>query len=956
MNIDLLQSFTPEVGAMPYRAYYIPFDKFTNELDKTKSPFVTVLKNWDFEYHPYYTKAVEKETPFRPVTVPHNWQKIGYDYEQYTNVLYPIPYNPPFVDADNPVAVYETIYKVDKKSGRYYLITEGVDSAYFLRVNGVDIGYATGSHLTHEYDLTDVLKEGDNKVRITVFKWCSGTYLECQDKFRLSGIFRDVYILRRPEDHIFDYKITTDYVGKTGYITFKGDKECNLALYYKNKLIGEKTGANVTFTVDGVKLWTAETPDLYELRIERKGEKIVEEVGVRKIEIDGRVFKINGKPVKMRGVNRHSSNVNGYVETLNDILKDLKIMREHNVNAIRTSHYMPHAYLPKLCDRLGLYLILECDIETHGDVMTTDKCSAEKWCRISSNKNYEAAYLDRMHNMYERDKSRASVILWSLGNEANWGNNFIKSTEYLHSVDTRPVHYEGSVHAIGYDWGLEIKELDVYSRMYPDVKTCKALLANEKLTKPFVLCEYSHAMGNSCGDLKDYWDLFYNEEGIFGAFIWEWCDHVIKKGEKMLYGGDSGELIHQGNFCVDGLVDADRKFVHSSLKEAKEVYAPVDLTYDNGVYTVINRYDYISLSKIKCSYRVESDGKPVYAGTLNLGGIRARKSKDFALDFTSLIKGYTTVIFDFILNNKVIATRQVVLSDNYKIARSENAKGVTIVKNADGGAAVTTPDFNITVNRGGMIASIKKGGFEYLKKPSYFSGFRAFVDNDRRYFDLILGQGFNLKTYARGAKFFARDIAIDKNEVTVKGVYSMEALEWKIEAVIKYTFYIDRVAVSLSAENVNDMKDILSRFGFTFPLNDGLRNLTYFGRGTEECYEDKKLLAQVSKYDTTVDDAYVDYCKPQESGAHVNTREAAVFDSDNEFKVYSEKDFSFSVARDDAFNYPAHKYEIIKRKGVFMNVDYRHRGVGSHSCGEELDEKYQINDEHIDFNFDIILK
>ena len=955
MNIDLLQSYTPEVGAMPYRAYYVPFDEFTTEIDKEKSPFVTVLKNWDFEYYPYYTEAVEKETPFKAVTVPHNWQKIGYDYEQYDNVLYPIPYNPPFVDVDNPVAVYETTYKVDKKSGRYYLITEGVDSAYFLRVNGVDVGYATGSHLTHEYDLTDVLSEGDNKVRITVFKWCSGTYLECQDKFRLSGIFRDVYILRRPEGHLFDYKVTADYVGKTGYITFKGDKECNLALYYKNKLLGEKTGTDVTFTVDDVKLWNAETPNLYELRIERNGEKIVEEVGVRKIEIDGRIFKINGKPVKMRGVNRHSSTVNGYVETINDILKDLKIMREHNVNAIRTSHYMPSAYLPKLCDRWGIYLILECDIETHGDVMTSDTFTADKWCRLPSDENYEAAYLDRMRNMYERDKSRPSVILWSMGNEANWGGNFIKSAEYLHSVDTRPVHYEGSVHAKGYDWGLEIKELDVYSRMYPSVKECVDLLQNEKLTKPFVLCEYTHAMGNSSGDIKEYWDLFYKTDEVFGAFIWEWCDHVVKKGEKMFYGGDSGELLHQNNFCVDGLVDADRKFIHSALKEAKEVYAPVDLYYKDGVYTVVNRYDFISLSKVKCVYRVENDGKSVYAGSLDLGGIRARKHKDFALDFTSLTKGYTTVIFDFIINNRVIATRQVVLSDDYKIDLVGDAVCVKTEKLKDGGVEVTSPAFKITVARNGMISSIKKGDSEYLKQPSYISGFRAFIDNDRRY-NQILGQEIPLITYARGAKFFARSIEANGNKVTVKGVYSMEALEWKIETTITYAFFTDRVNVDVKAVNDNDMKDVLSRFGFTFPLNEKLRTLSYFGRGTEECYEDKKLLAQISKYDTTVDDAYVDYVKPQESGAHLNTRMAALSGGNEEFTVYSEKDFSFSVARDNSFNYPAHRFEAVKRKGVFLNVDYRMRGVGSHSCGAEIDEKYQINEKDIAFNFDIILK
>ena len=562
MNLNYLESCVPSIGAMKERSYYIPSNTANLGIDKTKSPRVTMLNNWNFKYYPYYQSEMLTITPNEVVYVPHNWQKLGYDEEPYLNCSYAIPYNPPYVECDNPCAVYVTNLNIDSLTDKKYIVFEGVDSAYYLYVNGNFIGYATGSHCVHEYDITSALKVGDNEIRVIVFKWCAGTFIECQDKFRLSGIFRDVYVLSRPNDHLFNYKFTTDYTAENGVITVEVDKPCKVSVYDENELIGQKTGENVTFNIENVKLWSCETPNLYKIVLEYNGEVITDYVGVRKITIDGRVFKLNGKPIKIKGVNRHSSNEKGYVETLEDIELDLKIMREHNVNAIRTSHYQPHPYLTQLCDKYGIYLILECDIETHGEVLTTCGNDNTKWDRLANREDYKPLYLERARIMYERDKNRASVIMWSLGNEAGFGNNFIEMANYLHKVDNRPVHYEGACRANGYVNCLcyDVGVLDVYSRMYPSIPDCEKILADENLKMPFYLCEYTHAMGNSSGDINDYWKIIYNNDGFMGGCIWEWCDHTVIKGDKYLFGGDMNERHHQGNFCVDGLVDTDRKY------------------------------------------------------------------------------------------------------------------------------------------------------------------------------------------------------------------------------------------------------------------------------------------------------------------------------------------------------------------------------------------------------------
>ena len=400
MNLGLLESATAYVGAQPFRSYYIPASDYYDGIDKGKSDRVDLLTQWKFKYYPHYVKEAESEIPELSVSVPSCWQKLGFDVEQYTNINYPVPYDPPFIDVENPCATYYTEYCLTEKKGKYYLVFEGVDSAYFLFVNGKEIGYATGSHLTYEFDVTDALHVGKNGIRVIVFKWCASTFIEDQDKFRHSGIFRDVYMLRRPAGHFTDYSFTARVNGKQGELTVRSDKDLTVQLWFGKKKIATATGKETSFVIKNVKLWTAETPALYKVRIQYLDERIEDYAGFREISIDGRVYKINGVPVKFKGVNRHSATINGAVDTLADVQKDLKIMREHNINAIRTSHYMPTAVLPKLCDKYGIYLMEECDIEAHGDGFSNlGKDCAVYRSRIANSAFYTEQFLNRMRNM-----------------------------------------------------------------------------------------------------------------------------------------------------------------------------------------------------------------------------------------------------------------------------------------------------------------------------------------------------------------------------------------------------------------------------------------------------------------------------------------------------------------------------------------------------------------------------
>ncbi|MCL2059412.1 MAG: beta-galactosidase [Oscillospiraceae bacterium] len=589
----------------------------------------------------------------RTINVPGCWQTQGYDGNQYTNVRYPIPYDPPHVPEMNPCGAYVRDFHISEPVGlfSYYINFEGVDSCFYLWINGSFVGYSQVSHMTSEFNITAFVRPGANQVAVLVLKWCDGTYLEDQDKLRMSGIFRDVYILRRPTgSHVRDIYVRqcisddlsrVDIEAQIEWTAAPGPVSC--AVYAESALsapgdagapgsadapivlaqsgavgAGDALGAGGTastirFTIDNPTLWNAESPALYTLLFEARGEYIPIPLGVRKIVVKDAVLYINNVNVKLKGVNRHDSDpVTGAAISEQQLLRDLSLMKRHNVNAIRTSHYPNAPWATRLYDRLGFYVIDESDIESHGTMSIYGaRCERgyDKW--VIDDHNYGALchdpmfaepMLDRVRRLVMRDKNSPSVIMWSLGNESGYGPNLEAATAWIKEYDcSRLVHYESSIYQmVGHV--NDTSNIDVYSRMYADVPSIDKYF-EKGLDKPFVQCEFAHAMGNGPGDLEDYYQQIYKYDGFAGGFVWEWCDHTIYLGrtesgrKKYGYGGDFGEFPHDGNFCMDGLVYPDRT-PHNGLKELKNVARPVRaIGFDaaSGALTLRNCLDFTNV-------------------------------------------------------------------------------------------------------------------------------------------------------------------------------------------------------------------------------------------------------------------------------------------------------------------------------------------------------------------------
>ena len=573
------QSFD-RIGTMPHRSYYIPFavdDTVRTKhsiLDRTSSSRFTSLDGvWQIKQLDHVEDFDINEMLGDSIPVPSCVQMHGYDHIQYLNIRYPFPVMLPHLPYDNPCWHYRRTFNLKKQKGeKYYINFEGVDSAFYLYINGQFKGYSQISHATSEFDITEFAVNGENTIDVLVLKWCISTYLECQDKFRFSGIFRNVYMLTRPENHITDYKIETTFDGNDGILTFINESPVSIKIALENNEIIVPANMKSEIVVPNVKRWTAETPNLYTLELYANGEKIIESVGFREITIDGKVFKINGKAAKLKGVNRHDFNCEtAATVSLEEMARDIHLMKELNVNAVRTSHYpnSPEFYL--LCDTFGIYVMDEADLEMHGACSRDGRYDIPLWEEYAENEFFAPGITDRHAALVERDKNRPSVIIWSLGNESSFGKAFFEGANYIKNHDkTRPVHYEGLQCADPKYYYTEL--VDIVSMMYPSFEKIREdVLDNPKETRPFVLCEYTHAMGNSCGDIAEYWDMIYNNEQMMGGFVWEWADHGIKTDKGFLYGGDFKEPEHDGNFCADGLLTPDRK-IKSNALEMKAVY------------------------------------------------------------------------------------------------------------------------------------------------------------------------------------------------------------------------------------------------------------------------------------------------------------------------------------------------------------------------------------------------
>ena len=665
-------------NAMPDRAYFIPSSRRDDSLirHRENSDRLQMLSGceWNFAWYPsiqdlqdpFYLPDYRPGEQWKKETVPFCWQLRGYDSPQYTNIRYPFPFDPPYVPQDNPCGAYlhHFDWHWDPDAPCSFLNFEGVDSCFYVWLNGSYVGYSQVSHHTTEFDVTDLLQEGDNVLAVLVLKWCDGSYLEDQDKFRFSGIFRDVYILNRPVRHIENYVIETELIeadltesdltesdraetspakcfccadltirfsfhGEPVPVALTLEAPDGTTLMKHETMIPDPEGT-ISITVDDPALWSAEAPHLYTLIMDTGNEVISEKVGFRKIEVRNLVLTLNGSPITFRGVNRHESDpVTGAVCSFSQAYMDLRMIKAHNFNAVRASHYPNAPWFYQLCDEIGLYVIDEADNESHGTAplyFTEDDYSErmrKAHVRIADHPAFIEPTLDRVRSMVIRNRNRPCILVWSMGNECGYGCTFEKALRWTKENDpSRLTHYESAFY-LSSDRTFDTSDIDLFGRMYPAFSEITDYLDNAP-AKPLLLVEYCHSMGNSPGDFKEYLDLIEKYPALCGGFVWEWCDHAIFKGTAgngkpmYWYGGDHGELQHDGNFCLDGLVYPDRT-PHTGLLEYKNVHRPLRASYDvkRQMLTVENHMDFTDpASYFNAAWALTLDGVQISGGLL----------------------------------------------------------------------------------------------------------------------------------------------------------------------------------------------------------------------------------------------------------------------------------------------------------------------------------------------------
>lgn len=908
--------------------------------------------NWYFRYYKdvdeveggFINPAFDK-TIFDKIKVPSCWQMTGYDQKMYDNVAYPIPFDPPYVPSDNPAGAYIRDFELNKKPNkRYYLSFEGVDSCYFVYLNGKAIGYSQVSHAISEFEITKEVKDGENRLAVLVLKWSDGTYLEDQDKFRTSGIFRDVYLEERPENHILDYKLNADYLSKT--LSFEVTETIG-AVETQIEINGLKAKANpkATLTFDEILPWSAEEPNLYTLIIRSGEETIEEKIGFVTISIEKEKFLINGKSVKLLGVNRHDSDpITGPSITKAHAIRDLEMMKDANFNAIRTSHYPSPPWFYDLCAKYGFYVIAEADLECHGVTRLKGMEVKDSFGTIAKDKAFEKAIIDRNVSNVLEHRNKSAVVLWSLGNESGWGEGLEKAAKEVHSLDPRPVHYEGAFRAISDGFTVDDSLLDVASYMYPKADFVRGW----KREKPLFLCEYIHSMGNGPGDIENYLDAFYSNPASMGGCAWEWCDHATSEGKKdgrtlYHYGGDAGERPNDGNFCLDGLVYPDRR-PHTGYLEYKNCLRPIRASYNDNTITFENRmYFFSDASKfIKVKFEEKTEGKVINEGEIKLPSLFI--NENVQVPFTA--KGETLKL-SYFKDGKEAGFDAFLLTEPQIIEGKKNYE--LKVKENDFLYAVFSNDFSYSFSKKKAApSSIILKGAEQLKKTATYELFRAPTDNDKDTSLEWKASGYDdvrVKVYSSN---------LTETEQGIKIIFNLSISALSFQPILKLTTtYLVKKTGSLEVK-IKAKKDPvfpnLPRFGLCFYLKaKETDQLAYFGYGPYECYEDKHHASYPGLFRQEIKDLFEDYIKPQENGSHSFTRYLEV----NGLRFSSKTPFSFNASFYSVkeLSKKRHNYELEKDEALNLHIDYRMSGVGSASCGPPLDEKYQITESEIYFSF-----
>lgn len=981
-----------EINKLEGRAYTIPYadssllkkTKIKNE--RTSSDIVRVLSgSWDFKYYASHKDIPESldtaAVDFDKIKVPSTWQRTGYEAPAYINCPYPFDDAPPYVPEEHSAGVYRKLFNVENAAKTRIISFLGVIPCIDLYVNGKFVGYSEGAHNTAEFDITEFCVDGENELLAVIHKWSNATFLECQDMFRENGIFRDVLLYEMPETYINDVYYRTAETKKGWNLTVntqvKGAAEgckVEIKLYNsKNKLVAESAcdaaeDAVIAFKNLDVIAWNAEVPTLYTAYATVYGADGAElmtirnYIGFKTVKIKKNIFTVNGKLVKLKGVNHHDTNYKtGYVMTYNDIEKDIKLMKQLNVNCVRTSHYPPDPVFVILCDIYGLYTVDEADIETHG-------CGCEPHDNIdliSHDLSWAPRYLDRVKRMYQRDRSRASVIMWSLGNEAGGYACQDVCYEYLHEVCPEiPVHYEGVVRN-------ERHSYDVVSEMYTDhanVEKTGMLKRGKKYTpKPFYLCEYAHAMGVGPGGLEEYWDIIYKYDNLMGGCIWEWADHAVYHANgkyKSTYGGDHGEWRHDGNFCVDGLLYPDRT-LHTGAKAMKNVYRPVRATLNGDKITFLNTNRFRNTSYLTAVWEVVKNGNILIAADEAVLDIEPEATAEFVLDAKIPAEECDCHLNIYYYDGETeIAAEQIAIKEDYKteIAKSEEklniceADGVIKVEFAAGSASFCKAS--------GQLESYIVNGKETVNaSPAFAKGFlpniyRARLDNDNMYGDEWIEAGYD--DYS--CKLISFDVESSEKLVEIESTYLLKSPKTRMalaQVEIEYKVYGDG-CIKVEAEFKPIAKKRLAahmpRFGVMMELAAEYSNVEYYGLGEDENLADLKSHALTGVYNTTVEAMDEPYIKPQDSGNRTEVRYVALTDSEGDGIKFAFKDnyFNFNVRgySQKLLQKAKHQEDLHSENTVALNIDGFTRGTGTRSCGPDILDKYEVDgSKGLEFTF-----
>ena len=974
--------------------------------ERGASPYFRLLNGqWQFSYWPSphsVPGGIERDdfdaSQWDSVAVPGNWQRQGYGRPQYTNIAYPYPVDPPFVPDNNPVGVYKKTFTLPEhwNDRQVFLHFAGVDSAFTVWLNGQDIGYSQGSHLPSEFNLTAHLRPGGNTLTVQVYQWSDGSYLEDQDQWRLSGIFRDVSLIARPPVYVQDVRLRTTLdaahtegtleitaaLRNSGSVNGSGTLHAALldaagqevagqevagqevaaqAVGAQALSAGEETSLSAGLAVSSPKLWSAEEPNLYTLLLtlqDASSKTLTVErfaVGFRQIEIQHGRLLVNGTPITLCGVNRHDTHPDlGHTTPREHMRRDIILMKQHNINCVRTSHYPNDPYWLDLCDEYGLYVIDEADLETHG---------FGDWAELSKSPAWREAFVDRAERMVQRDKNHPSVLLWSLGNESGYGPNHHAMIDTIRALDpARPIHYESAYETEDY------AGLDLVSAMYTYLPSLIAEGEKTDDPRPFFLCEYAHAMGNGPGSLKDYWDVIDQYPRLLGGCVWEWADHGIRQwtadGEEWFaYGGDFGDTPNDGNFCIDGLCSPDR-VPHPALLELKKVIAPVvaeAVDLSAGVVRVRSRYDFSSLSHLAASWRLVQDGETVQSGTLALPEIKPGAEAILTVPYTLPQFGDAWLDITFSLASDTrwaargheVAWAQFALpAEPAPVPQMALTEMPALTVTAGERITITGENFQIKFHRDtGALTDWTYQDTPLLAYGPVLSVWRAPTDND--------GQMAAAWRKAGLDRLTSRTISVvweqtDRQRVSVIVKTQLAAVSQRPAFTLTSSYTVYGSGDVLLDTQVTPQQELppLARLGVELMLSPGFDRLTWDGLGPHESYPDRRESVRRGIYSGTVAAQFQNYIRPQENGNKSDVHWAALTTRRGlSLLVTAQPLLNVSVHHYTTQDLTAarHTYDLKPRPETILHLDYAQSGLGSQSCGPGPLPQYLLQPSEVRF-------